>query len=118
MKEQKKHEREDRKREKEKKREERKREREEKKWKERDKEQRKTERGRGKELNIIVEEFENLAIDSSDDEATCPKCGTLCSTDSGLWICCDKCDQWYNFACTNIVSESEVPDIFVCDLCK
>jgi len=35
--------------------------------------------------------------DATDDEAICPKCGKLYSSDTEneLWVCCDKCYQWY-----------------------
>ena len=44
------------------------------------------------------------------DEA---KCGMLYSTDSGLWVFCDSCDEWYNLKCTNIKSKKRVPEVYI-----
>ena len=55
--------------------------------------------------------------DEEEDEAVCPKCGMLYSADSGLWVCCDNCDRWYNLKCTNIKSKRTVPEVYICDAC-
>ena len=58
-----------------------------------------------KQKNGQLGELENIftgmtiSSDESDkdevDEAICPKCGMLYFADSGLWVCCDSCDEWY-----------------------
>ena len=48
----------------------------------------------------------NCNESESDDKAT-------------MWyvryVCCPECDQWYDLKCTSLVSEENVPGIFVCD---
>ena len=55
-----------------------------------------------------------LSGDESDD-AACPKCGLLYSTDNdNLWVCCDKCELWYDFKCTKLRSKKHIPATYVC----
>lgn len=55
--------------------------------------------------------------DKDEDEAICPKCGMLYSSDSGLWVGCDSCDQWNDLKCTNIKSKRTVSDVYIRDAC-
>ena len=56
----------------------------------------------------LVAELDQLCIDvdSSDSEltATCPSCGGLVFDEDKdeTWICCDKCDLWYDLKCSNV----------------
>ena len=54
--------------------------------------------------------------DANDNEAICPKCGKLYSSDTEneLWVCCDKCYQWYDFKCTKLRSKRRLPDTYIC----
>lgn len=94
-----------------------------KKKKEREKrKQEKEEKIREKEMKKKVErtlrrKFADMHITEDEDNAICPKCGLAYGDDDGLWVCCDECDEWFNFECTNISDEEFIPDIFVCDSC-
>lgn len=81
----------------------------------------KAKRGRkkgGKKQADIDDAIADLKIFSEeDDNAVCPKCGKVYPDDGGLWVCCDKCDNWFDFECTNIPSRRRIPEIFICDSC-
>ena len=49
------------------------------------------------DLEHMVEELDLASDTSTEDEAICPSCGKLFSTDepNELWVFCDKCSQWY-----------------------
>ena len=70
--------------------------------------------GNGMKVTQIQEEVSGMNL-SSDD--TCPKCGLLYSADSGMWIACDLCENWFNLSCTNIIDSKKLPDVFYCENC-
>lgn len=51
--------------------------------------------------------------ESEEDNAACPICGLMCVDDDGVWICCDRCDQWFDIHCTDISSETLLEKYFV-----
>lgn len=56
---------------------------------------------------------------NSESSFVCPSCGQLYSEDEDeLWICCDKCDQWYDLKCTGLKSKARVPKLFYCLPCS
>ncbi len=59
-------------------------------------------------------------INQDDEDVQCPKCGMLYDEDdtSELWICCDACNCWYDFKCSNIKSIQRIPKFYYCDMCK
>ena len=60
-----------------------------------------------------------LALDETESDAECPKCGLLYSADlENLWVCCDRCSSWYDFKCTRFRSKRHLPVTYVCDSCK
>lgn len=63
----------------------------------------------------------SLEDDELSDDAVCPKCGLAYANDddeSGLWICCDTCDRWFDLKCTNIRSKRRVPNTYICEECS
>ncbi len=50
-----------------------------------------------------------------DDDVCCPICVINYKDSSSLWVCCDKCDTWYNIECTSLKA---VPDEFFCEFCN
>lgn len=51
--------------------------------------------------------------ESEEDSAACPICGLMYVDDDGVWICCDRCDQWFDIHCTDISSETSPEKYFV-----
>ena len=96
-----------------------------------EKEQKKKQKAKAKKAKQPVEDLETVlegltlddgtaGDDATEDEAICPKCAKLYSSDTEneLWICCDKCYQWYDFKCTKLRSIKRLPHTYICDLCK
>lgn len=96
-----------------------------------EKEQKKKQKAKSKKAKQPVEDLETVlekltlddgtaGDDATEDEAICPNCGKLYSSDTEneLWVCCDKCYQWYDFKCTKLRSKKRLPDTYICDLCK
>lgn len=81
---------------------------------------------RSKQQLDLAPEFDKLTLnggtisDTGSDagsDATCPICGMhYGDRDSVMWICCDKCDQWFDFGCA-MISEDNIPDNFFCKVC-
>jgi hypothetical protein len=69
------------------------------------------------DLDVVLEE---LIIADDEEDAICPNCGKVFSsdTDKEIWICCDKCSQWYDFKCTHLRSKRRLPDSYICHSCK
>ena len=65
----------------------------------------------------IQEEVSGMNLSSDESDATCAKCGLLYSADSGMWIACDLCENWFNLSCTNIIDSKKLPDVFYCENC-
>ena len=65
--------------------------------------------------NSSDEDSDSSQGDSGEDNATCPKCGIRYVDSSEKWICCDRCDKWFNKSCTNI--KRRVPKVFHCEKC-
>ena len=59
---------------------------------------------------------DDIAKESSEEDAICPNCGLMYSADDGIWICCDGCDSWYDLKCTNIRGRN-ISDTFYCENC-
>ncbi len=55
-----------------------------------------------------------------DESCVCPTCGLMYSSDNDdqLWVCCDKCDLWYNFECTGLKSKTRIPKVYYCTCCS
>jgi len=63
-------------------------------------------------------DFDKLVILSdTESEAECPKCGLVYGNDEATWICCDRCNTWYDVECAG-VSENEIPDDYICEDCN
>lgn len=63
-------------------------------------------------------DFDKLVISSdTESEAECPKCGLVYGDDEATWICCDRCNTWYDVECAG-VSENEIPDDYICEDCN
>ena len=62
-------------------------------------------RRKGNSITQIQDKFSEIDLlsnESNESYATCPKCGLQYSEDSGMWIACDGCQNWFNLSCTNI----------------
>jgi len=66
----------------------------------------------------IDSEHENSQSDEDEDRAVCPKCGLIYPDDSGFWICCDGCNDWFDIKRTNIKSKKYVPEEYYCEKCQ
>jgi len=63
-------------------------------------------------------DFDKLVISSdTESEAECPKCGLAYGDDEATWVCCDRCNTWYDVECAG-VSENEIPDDYICEDCN
>lgn len=71
----------------------------------------------GKTVEDLFAGMQLCEDESSEDDAVCPKCGAMYSADSGVWICCDGCESWYDLKCTNIRSRRNIPETFYCENC-
>lgn len=62
--------------------------------------------------------LEGLELSSKDD-AVCPKCGKNYTDDEsdGPWICCDRCNSWFDLKCTNFGSKRSTSDAYFCEKC-
>ncbi len=71
------------------------------------------------ELEITIEKLNLDTSSTSEDEAICPSCGKMFSTDSSdeMWVCCDKCSRWYDFRCTKLRSKKRIPEKYICQSC-
>lgn len=69
---------------------------------------------RVEEVDTVTRELLSCTIE--DKETWCPICNALYDDSSSIWICCDKCNLWYNLECTN-VPEDGIPDTCYCDRC-
>lgn len=49
-------------------------------------------------------------------EARCPNCGHMYGQDEAIWICCDRCNTWFDLECVGIF-EGTIPSEFACDNC-
>ena len=55
-----------------------------------------------------------------EDNGQCSSCGMFFSNEQDedkFWVCCDKCDMWYCFACHNFPTKDTVTDEFCCLKC-
>ena len=71
---------------------------------------------RVEEVDIITRNLRSCTIKGQDKETRCPVCNVLFDDSSSIWMCCDKCNLWYNLECTNMPEDS-IPDSFYCDRC-
>lgn len=57
---------------------------------------------------------------SEESEVECLNCGLVygCSNDDEVWVQCDNCEQWWDFGCTEISDQDDIPDTFLCTKCK
>ena len=55
--------------------------------------------------------------EESDEEAICPVCGVFSKDVDDLWVLCDGCGMWFDFACTKIRSKRRIPEVFYCAKC-
>ena len=56
----------------------------------------------------------------TEDEGQCSSCGMCFKDEQGderFWVCCDKCDGWYCFACHNFSTKDTLPDEYYCSKC-
>ena len=66
-------------------------------------------------LRSLFSEF-----DIEEDEGQCSRCGMSFKdeqSDERFWVCCDKCDGWYCFACHNFSTKDTLPDEYYCLNC-
>ena len=55
-----------------------------------------------------------------EDNGQCSSCGMVFSQEDDedrFWVCCDRCDKWYCFACHKLPTKDSVPDEFYCMKC-
>jgi len=55
-----------------------------------------------------------------EDNGQCSSCGMVFSREDDedrFWVCCDKCNKWYCFACHKLLTKDSVPDEFYCLKC-
>lgn len=73
--------------------------------------------GSESESSLVCPLTEMKLGDSSSSEAesdaVCPKCGQVYSESGGVWVNCDKCNQWFDLKCTNLKN----PEFFYCEDC-
>ncbi|EPX71566.1 histone deacetylase complex subunit Cti6 [Schizosaccharomyces octosporus yFS286] len=62
-----------------------------------------TESSKGSEITRCV-----CGIEDNDDE----------SSDGGLYIQCDQCSVWQHGHCVGFQEESDVPDVYFCEVCR
>ncbi len=84
-------------------------------------------RRKQKEIEEIVKQkgrnAEEMASDESQSDssdAVCPCCGTCYSESKEnniLWIQCDKCGEWYDFKCSGLIDQDNIPILFNCKYC-
>ena len=78
---------------------------------------RKTPSSNAKEtLEELVEDFEQLIVTHDSDDGECNGCGRSFA-DECCWVCCDKCDKWYDADCQNLVKEN-IPESYICTKCR
>lgn len=55
------------------------------------------------------------------DDGQCFSCGMSFREEDDkerFWVCCDKCDEWFYFACHNLSTKDSVPEKFYCVKCE
>ena len=50
----------------------------------------------------LSDDNDNESSSEAESDTVCPKCGLVYSDSGGLWVCCDRCNQWFDVKCTNI----------------
>ena len=114
--------REERKMQKKKEKEEQARERMEKKSKqEKEKKEKKKRNENGISIESALDKLTLSDVELSQEEATvCPKCGLLYEDgdEEVTWVCCDKCDRWFDWSCTKLRNKKKIPETFFCENCK
>ncbi len=71
----------------------------------------------------VEQMFEKLTVSDSEsssqnEDTVCPRCGAVYGDDDmSVWICCDRCDRWFDLKCTSIQSKYHVPDFYFCESC-
>lgn len=71
---------------------------------------------RVEEVDTITRNLRSCTINDQEEETHCPIFNALYDDSCSIWICCDKCNVWYNLECTNMPEDS-VPDSFYCGRC-
>ena len=56
----------------------------------------------------VGSDFEQLTVVHDNSDGECPIFGKLFSEEC-LWVCCDKCQQWYDIQCPKL-SRRNSPD--------
>ena len=51
-----------------------------------------------------------------EDNGQCSSCAVVFSQEDEdrFWVCCDRCDKWYCFACHKLPTKDSVPDEYYC----
>ena len=64
----------------------------------------------------LVSLFADLDV---EDNGQCANCGKVFSQEDEdrFWVCYDRCDQWYCFACHQLPTKNSIPDQFYCMKC-
>lgn len=52
----------------------------------------------------------------AESDTVCPKCGLVYSDSGGLWVCCDRCNRWFDVKCSGI-KRRNVPEFYYCEDC-
>lgn len=55
----------------------------------------------------IIRQFSEIELSdrsflSEAEDTICPKCGLVYSDSTDLWVCCDGCNQWFEFKCSSL----------------
>ena len=70
---------------------------------------------------VDIAELETLFFQMEVDDGQCFSCGMAFRDEDDeerFWVCCDKCDEWFCFACHNFSTKDSVPEYFYCVKCE
>jgi len=72
-----------------------------------------------KTWTVSFKDVEKETSSTDSDSTTCPLCGMVFADDDtgDFWICCDRCDQWFDRKCTRIRNSRKIPDSYICEKC-
>ena len=70
---------------------------------------------------VDIAELETLFFQMEVDDGQCFSCSMAFRDEDDeerFWVCCDKCDEWFCFACHNFSTKDSVPEYFYCVKCE